>query len=202
LNNKNYSHYKTLKELSRLSDDYIFQNYHFSNSFIFYFYTKNKDGDRLTLKLEAIFEKQNENSFKQNKLCFLLSNNKRRAKCKNENKIKDLKENTESIVNVLKKMKSISFYDQEAINKFSKEDIKICGIKDNSGEKEEYLEFQCLCFKIEKINESINFKELVSIAQIIGKQNSPIDFIDKIKEDLLGSCGKEILERIELMYAK
>ena len=27
-----------------------------------------------------------------------------------------------------KKMKSISFYDQEAINKFSKEDIKICGI--------------------------------------------------------------------------
>jgi len=33
LNNKNYSHYKTLKELSRLSDDSIFQNYHFSNSF-------------------------------------------------------------------------------------------------------------------------------------------------------------------------
>lgn len=202
MNNKNYSYYKALKELSSLSDDSIFQDYHFSNSFIFYFHTKNKDGDRLTLKLEAMFEKQNENSFKQNKISFLLSNNKRKAKCKNENKMKDLKENTGSIVNILNKIRSNFPHDQEALNRFSKEDIKLYGVADESAKEEEYLELQYLCFKIEEINENINFKELVPIAQIIGKQNNPIDFIEKIKDDLLGSCGKEILERIELLYAK
>lgn len=202
MNNKNYSYYKALKELNGLADDYNFKEYHFSNTFVFYFNTKSKTDELLTLKLEIVFGKPNDSSFDQKRISFLFSNNKRKVRCKNENEIKTFEEKTESVINILNKIKSSFPHNQKALERFSKEDTRLYGVDDKTTKDEESLELQYLCFKVGKINANIDFKELESITKIISKQNNPITLIEKIKENLLGSCGKEILERIELLYAK
>lgn len=202
MNNKNYSYYKALKKLNGLADSYNFKEYHFSNTFVFYFNTKSKADELLTLKLEIIFGKPNDSDFDQKRISFLFSNNKRKVKCKNENEIKTFEEKTESIIKILNEIKSNFPHNKEALDRFSKEDTKLYGVDDQTTKNEESLELQYLCFKVGKINASIDFKELESITKIISKEKNPINFIEKFKEDLLGSCGKEILERIELLYSK